>query len=393
MVGKHGGTGGRTHRATRNGGTVIGSMSSEEGREKGTDVLDDDARRLIVDALGTQVVIDFASTVPVEIVAAAEHAWSDAAAHGSPLPNTPVVAVSTASLETTLSDLPTRVALAALDDVKGTALLFHACGVALPDGRVVAFVGPSGRGKTTAARMLGGAYGYVSDESIAVRAGGEVLPYRKPLSVIDPSQPTKRQIPPSAAGLLGLPERPLTLSALVLLERRADAERVLISEVPLLDAMLALIPQMSYLASLDRPLQTLAQAIARVGGVAQVTYAEAENIRDTIEHLARRTRIAPSWQECTDHPTAVPVGRVGRAKVSDAIELDDGSIIVMSDSTIRVLDGIAPVLWLTAIRPQTREELRDAVVAVHGAPGSADPAPLVDRAIDELVEAGLLHAP
>lgn len=352
-----------------------------------------DTRRLIVGALGTRIVVRFAPTVSDEIVTAAELAWSDAVAERTIATDAPVVDVTGGSVETALSDLSTRVTLAALDDVKGTALLFHACGLALPDGRVVAFVGPSGRGKTTAARRLGETYGYVSDESIAVRADGEVLPYRKPLSIIEPGLPTKRQIPPSAAGLLDLPERTLTLSALVLLERRADVDGVLVSEISLLDAILALIPQMSYLAWLDRPLQTLVQAIARVGGVAQVAYAEAENLRDTIERLARRTRIAPSWRECTDHPSAVPVGRVGRAEVSDAIELDDGSIIVMSDSTIRVLDGIAPVLWLTAIRPQTREELRDAVVAVHGAPENADPAPLVDRAIDDLVEAGLLRAP
>ncbi len=71
----------------------------------------------------------------------------------------------------------------AISGLRGEALMLHASAVALDDGRVIGFVGPSGRGKTTASQALGRTYGYVTDETLAIRADGSVVAYPKPLSI------------------------------------------------------------------------------------------------------------------------------------------------------------------------------------------------------------------
>ena len=55
-----------------------------------------------------------------------------------------------------LSGLSQQVTLAAIEAARGRAWMLHAAGIATPDGQVVVLVGPSGRGKTTASRALGG---------------------------------------------------------------------------------------------------------------------------------------------------------------------------------------------------------------------------------------------
>ena len=78
------------------------------------------------------------------------------------------------------ASLSIDVTLAALAQRAGELLLLHAAGLAAPDGGgVVVLVGPSGRGKTTAARVLGRHFRYVSDESIGIDTDGTVLPYRR----------------------------------------------------------------------------------------------------------------------------------------------------------------------------------------------------------------------
>ena len=90
--------------------------------------------------------------------------------------------------------LAARRLASAIDQRAGEVIMLHAAGLALPDGRVVAFVAPSGTGKTTLSRTLGKAFGYVSDETVVINFDGTVTPYPKPLSVIRSGHHLKRQL-------------------------------------------------------------------------------------------------------------------------------------------------------------------------------------------------------
>ena len=141
-------------------------------------------RALPIDALGTIIRID-GSALTDDAWAATQEVWADAlATRSAATPADTVTAHGAIPVESMLASLSINVTLAALRCRAGEVLMLHAAGLATPDGRVVALVGPSGRGKTTVSRILGREFAYVSDESIAITADGAVVPYRKPLSVM-----------------------------------------------------------------------------------------------------------------------------------------------------------------------------------------------------------------
>ena len=185
-----------------------------------------------------------------------------------------------------MHSLAPAITVRAIDDRAGKALMLHAAGLALPDGRVVAFVAPSGTGKTTLSRALGKHYGYVSDETVFIELDGMVSPYPKPLSVIVEGVRGKEQISPDADGLESVPPVPLRLSAVVLLTRVPDAgPEPVVEAVPLLEGMVELATQISHLPRLRSPLRTLARLLEGVGGITRVTYSEAETLVDLVPSL------------------------------------------------------------------------------------------------------------
>src|SRR4051812_47571999 len=191
--------------------------------------------------------------------------------------------------------LTSAVTVALMTPRAGSLLMLHACGLADPrTGATVALVAPSGTGKTTLARTLGTAWGYVSDETVALDADGTVLPYPKPLScVINPEMEAKAQVGPDECGLLSTNDRDLYVTAVLLLERRPDAARIpAVDAVPTVHALAALAPETSYFTRLRRPLGTLAGILNSTGGLRRVTYAEASDLSGTVAALLsdRRAR-------------------------------------------------------------------------------------------------------
>ena len=170
---------------------------------------------------------------------------------------------------------------------RGELVMLHAAALADPDtGATAVLVAPSGTGKTTASTVLGRRFAYLSDETAAVGRDGEVLPYRKPLSVIEDG-PFKAQRSPSELGLL-MTDRRCHLAALLVIER--DPEHLgdpVVSRMHDVDAIAALAPQSSYLPSLERPLHRLAEVIAMAGGAHHVRYREAETLGEVVEQLLR----------------------------------------------------------------------------------------------------------
>jgi energy-coupling factor transporter ATP-binding protein EcfA2 len=298
-----------------------------------------------------------------------------------------------------LSDLSSAVTQAAIETRRGELWMLHAAGVASSDGGVIALVGRSGAGKTTATRVLARTWGYVSDETIGVEDDGRVHLYRKPLSVITDGHNFKAQHSPGELGLHTPSARPLRLRRLVLLDRDPSHTHARLVPVTLAEALVALAPQSSALAAMTRPLRTMAAFVERTGGVLRAEYAEASDLIELLSEAmtGAAPEVAPSTLPAAAPTSRRPVAegdgivRYHRRDVVDWCPLSDGTIAVLTAETdgrgsLRVLAGAAPALWHAA-DGVTRDGLLSALT--DGAPDEHASRAL-DGILDQLVEAGLL---
>lgn len=341
------------------------------------------ATSLTVVALGAHVRIAFGDAVPGDVVDRVRRAWSGAIA-ASDREDRTIDVPTVSDPDDFLQGLSTNVTLEALANARGRLAMLHAAGVALEDGRVIAFVGPSGRGKTTLSRALAQRFGYVSDETIAFDRDLQVLPYRKPLSVVRHGRP-KDQVAPADAGLRELPDAPLRLAAVVLLDRDPEASSVTVEHVPFARAAPDLVAQTSYLMELPETVCTLAELCDRAGGVRRLRYTDAAQVPDMLEELLVPDPAPAPWVRL-ELPT-----RDGSGETAMADAADYGDVIVaLSGRTLRVLEGIAPTILRNADRAE--DDIVAAVVEHHGAPPSGDARKIVRQAIAELAEAGFVVA-
>jgi len=347
--------------------------------------------------------------------AAVQHAWSGAVVVSTtaPRPSARVTAHGAVITESMLASLSMDVTLAALKQRAGEVLMLHAAGLATDEGRVVVLVGPSGRGKTTASRVLGREFGYVSDESVGIEADGTVLPYRKPLSIIEDHDHLKAQRSPKELGLRPLPHRPLRVAALVLIERDPGVAEPRVERLDSAEGIVGLAEQASYLGRLPRPLRTLWSHVAAVGGVHRVTYSDAATLAPAIAQLAGREPSRVAGQGESEPPAAPEPLRAAPARTSvaqdrsaptyrrvpvlDTLALDDDRLALLvqhgrKTTRVIVLDGIAPTIWAATPEPMTLATIAEAAVARHGEPAGTDAATLVAASVAQLESEGLLLA-
>ncbi|GEM_PF-4409823 len=372
------------------------------------------------------------------------------------------IATDEASIENLLDQLSSRATLAGIEARSGELLMLHAAGLADPaTGRVVACVAPSGTGKTTLSRSAAGTLQYVTDETVAVSRDGRVTRYPKPLSVkrqVEGWAP-KDQRHPSEFGLTVAPAGGLSLGAIVLLRRVRDeavsiagessadesrAEAVVhagvtdggIEEVlprfepmDLFDAIVALVPELSYLSRMQKPLRWLAETIGQVGGVRRFSYREAELAVPALRELlvasgeagvgpgagddvgdgsggdlgqgpAELSPIAASeaeearWLQVIERPASGE--REGQllpaptASMSDMlIDPATARVLTFGGNTVRVISSIAAVTLMAAERGFSLAQLRECLTALFGDPGAGDPTAAV---VESLKEHGLLAA-
>jgi hypothetical protein len=243
-------------------------------------------------AMGVPVVVRCSGSRASELRHLVVDAWQDCLSAGSAADDDPVlvdVALEDADQAAlVLHELSPRMTSEVIGRNAGELLMLHAAGLADPDsGRAVALVAASGTGKTTATRRLGRELGYLSDETVAIRADRSVVAYPKPLSVLEsPDSAVKTQTAASALGLLPAPARS-RLCAVLLLSRDSSAAGVDVKPVPTLEALALLAPQISYLARLPRPLHRVAETLAAVGGLCRVTYREADELGPVVHRLLR----------------------------------------------------------------------------------------------------------
>lgn len=350
---------------------------------------------LLIDALGVGVEIE-QTDLPEPWRLAMDAAWADARLSSRPaVPVRVGLSEITKTLEGALAMLSQDVTRAALAAQRGTMWMLHAAGLAWADGRVVVLVAPSGHGKTTAARTLGRRLGYVSDETIAIRSDGTIVPFRKPLSIIESSEGPKVQRAPSELGLLPLPEAPLRLGALVVLARDPDAPAAELVPMSLDEAVADILPQSSYLAEMASPLQTALGHIGSVGGVVRAVYRDASELYDLLERHLHGVQ-----------PRTVPIvaggavtgssAGIARAACTDWVIVDDPARLIVlqaqpsGESLVRIVVGLAPTLWRAAdgvpfddVLAAVREELGD--------PPEGSAEELVRAGVDALVAEGILR--
>lgn len=307
----------------------------------------------------------------------------------------PVQLVGRTPLE--LADELSRVVtLAVIEARRGDLLLLHAGAVAAPDGAVLAFLGPSGRGKTTAARALGSSLGYVTDETTGVADDLTVLAHPKPLSVADrAAAPGKAQVGPDAAGLCPLPPAPLRLARLALLDRRpelAEGTPARAEAVPFADVVGELVPQVSYLPAREAPLRRLRAVLDACGGLHRVVYRDAVSLVELADELlGGAPALAPRWGEpALGAPQSGGAPGYRRTALADSVT-DGESLVVLRGDEVRVVDGLGPTLLRAAQASTPVERLVAEVVAVHGSPPGGDATALVVAAVDQLVAAGLME--
>lgn len=343
---------------------------------------------LAVSALGARIELAFGENVPEEVIARVRRAWSGAAIEpgpdADPLADARIEIDDVIDVERRLETLSTTVTLDALVHNRGRLMMLHAAGIALDDGRVIAFVGPSGRGKTTLSRTLAKQYGYVSDETIAFDHELRVLPYRKPLSVVRAGAP-KDQVSPADAGLRELPDADLTLAAIVLLERDPAATVPEIEHLHFADAAPLLAAQSSYLIEYEGTVCALAELCDRVAGVRLLRYAEAADVPAVIDALLERDPDPAPWER-------MQLGGEGSASTADAVDFGD-AVVTFSDGTLRVLEGIAPTVLRAARESTDLDRIVGAVIESHGAPPNGEASSMVRDVIDELAAVGLVAAP
>ncbi|MDO4784598.1 MAG: hypothetical protein Q3997_05895 [Propionibacteriaceae bacterium] len=176
-------------------------------------------------------------------------------------------------------ELTRQVTLALIEAQVGKLLMLHAGAVCHPGtGEAIAYAAPGGTGKTTLTRLLATRMGYLTDETVGVRADGSVAAYPKPLSVRSGPH-HKREHGPDELGLLPAHPEP-RLRRLVLLRRDGGPLRV--ERLGLTDAILALAPETSSLDRLPRPLHRLAGLYDEVGGIVRYSYGEAAEVAEHI---------------------------------------------------------------------------------------------------------------
>ncbi|QCO99659.1 hypothetical protein FCN77_20570 [Arthrobacter sp. 24S4-2] len=332
---------------------------------------------LCIDVLGTQFAVRWGRAVTAEQGQSMRSAWARCASSGAPvippLPKVPTVALpfsasvayqshgydggtfplQAASFQELAESLASRLTGAALAENAGELMMLHACGVAAPEtGAVVALVAQSPTGRTAAASVLARTFGYITDSIVAIQPDGSVVPYPGPLSLDKGTGAPERQVGPDQLGLRPAPPRPF-LRSIVLLDRVDAAQPSdlghgrpgpILRQMPMADALVALVPDSPSQAEMDQPLQSLCRLIDFVGGVWQVTYSEAEDLPRVLEPLFRkRRRTRPGWAAAPldAESGAIPDGWLRGVEPRDAV-IVDGDLLLMLDAEIVRINGIAP---------------------------------------------------
>ena len=171
-----------------------------------------------------------------------------------------------------------RVTYQAIHGNIGSLLMFHAAAVCHPEtGASLVAIAPGGTGKTTVCWTLGRGRGYLSDETVGVRADNTIVPYPKPLSVRRTDWDAKDETDPRAIGLAPAPVTPYVAAILLLARDDEHTGPARLEPLDLFDAIIGMTPETSSLSRLSRPLHRLEELAAGLP-IARAHYKEAATL-------------------------------------------------------------------------------------------------------------------
>lgn len=259
----------------------------------------------------------------------------------------------------------------------GIKHLLHAAVLGDPEsGQAVGLVAASGTGKTTAASVLGASFAYLSDETAVVSTDDlSILPYPKPLSVIEDEQAPKVQYDPAHRGLkVAAPEQSYTLSHLVILDRdKTGQASVSWERLPLDEALFMIVLQSSGVQQMPQGLAELAGLLNRVGGAIKLTYSEITEtlpfFRDLLAGQLDIPQLAPDF-EYLRAPEPVTGGTSGeklyqRAAGTEGLAIGDSFLLTTSGRLSRV-SIIGWDIWSFLETPQRADTIYAAMVELYG---------------------------
>lgn len=298
-----------------------------------------------------------------------------------------VVAAYPKGLETTTIDssdeglaterLTVHVTIHLLKAHAGNKHLLHAAVLGdAKSGQAVGLVAASGTGKTTAASVLGASFAYLSDETAVVTIDDlSIMPYPKPLSVIEEENAPKVQYDPAQRGLkVAAPDSTYTLSHLVILDRDKTGQAPVSWErLPLDEALFTIVLQSSGVQQMPQGLAELAGLLNRVGGAIKLTYSEITEtlpfFRDLLTGQLDIPQLAPDF-DYLRAPEPATGGTSGeklyqRAAGTEGLAIGDSFLLTTSGRLSRI-SIIGWDIWSFLETPQRADTIYAAMVELYG---------------------------
>ncbi len=280
-----------------------------------------------------------------------------------------------------------------LEALSGQLTLLHAAALADPSSKkTLVLIGPSGRGKTTAARYLGQHLTYLSDETAVIEKNSSIRPYPKPLSIIKETGQPKIQYDPTSLGLH--PAQPqdhsYRLHRIILLNRQEEASSTPASlqTVELADALIEIVQQSSGLAHSKDGIPNLIQLIQNSAGVVRLNYQDINQTLGLVQEIlatetkpladTAQTHPGPSRQTQADKEADPDQPKkLERAAGSCLYQIGQRALIHQQDQLLEI-SPFAADCWLSLQQPKSWQQVQQELSKKYG--------PIPDQALIGVLE-------